>query len=129
MIFKSKEKFPKSVNPEMVGKYPLQVYSGGGYFYDEVLEYRVWTKEDCQTVCYSFNTYDDAYIFYKKNRIKLKASKPLVLVKQNSYIDEQENGQYAHIKCERITEWQPNWLIGNQNTDIQIPNFMRNLND
>src|SRR3954452_24711910 len=34
--------FPSALKPELVGEYPSQIKSGGGYFFDEVLEYRVW---------------------------------------------------------------------------------------
>jgi hypothetical protein len=37
-----KTNYPNVINPSKVGTYPALVKSGGGYFYDEVLEYRVW---------------------------------------------------------------------------------------
>ena len=37
-------KYPIAVAPERVGKFPAIVKSGAGYFYDEVLEYRVSSK-------------------------------------------------------------------------------------
>jgi len=30
------------MNPNKVGTYPALAKSGAGYFYDEILEYRVW---------------------------------------------------------------------------------------
>ena len=36
------EQFPVAVDPEAVGTYPASVGAGGGYVWDEVLEYRVW---------------------------------------------------------------------------------------
>jgi len=35
-------KFPIAIDPSRVGKYPSTAKSGAGYFYDDVLEYRVW---------------------------------------------------------------------------------------
>jgi len=35
-------KFPVAVDPNRVGTYPPDTKSGAGYFYDDVLEYRVW---------------------------------------------------------------------------------------
>ena len=35
-------KFPLALDPTQVGTFPGQTKSGAGYFYDEVLEYRVW---------------------------------------------------------------------------------------
>lgn len=34
--------YPKVKDPNMVGEYDAQVNSGGGYVWDDVLEYRVW---------------------------------------------------------------------------------------
>lgn len=34
--------YPTAIAPATVGSYPGSVKSGAGYFYDEVLEYRVW---------------------------------------------------------------------------------------
>src|SRR6266478_1064472 len=36
--------YPVAVDPKRVGMYPPDARSGGGYFYDEVLEYRVWIE-------------------------------------------------------------------------------------
>lgn len=36
--------FPVAVDEKMVGEYPAEAKSGGGYFYDDVLEYRVWCR-------------------------------------------------------------------------------------
>ena len=33
--------FPIAIDPNQVGKYPAYTKSGAGYFYDDVLEYRV----------------------------------------------------------------------------------------
>lgn len=58
---------------EKVGQYPSVVGAGAGYFYDEVLEYRVWIhperggedKLDGNDYFYSFATYKEALIFFK----------------------------------------------------------------
>ena len=34
--------YPVAVEPSRVGAYPADTKSGAGYFYDDVLEYRVW---------------------------------------------------------------------------------------
>ena len=34
--------YPDAVDAEAVGKYPGFTHSGGGFVWDEVLEYRVW---------------------------------------------------------------------------------------
>jgi hypothetical protein len=35
-------KYPDVKEPEKVGTYPAEAKSGGGIFYDDILEYRVW---------------------------------------------------------------------------------------
>ena len=36
--------YPKVKNPDLVGEYPGLVHAGGGYVWDDVLEYRVWCR-------------------------------------------------------------------------------------
>jgi putative acetyltransferase len=36
--------YPLAIDPNRVGSYASATKSGGGYFYDEVLEYRVWIE-------------------------------------------------------------------------------------
>ena len=38
--------YPVAVDPSKVGTYPPDTKSGAGYFYDNVLEYRVWLHPD-----------------------------------------------------------------------------------
>ena len=33
--------YPNAIDPDMVGEYPALAKAGGGYVWDEVLEYRV----------------------------------------------------------------------------------------
>ena len=37
--------YPKVKDPSMVGEYPAVANVGGGYVWDEVLEYRVWCAD------------------------------------------------------------------------------------
>ena len=39
---KQMSQYPLAIDANMVGEYPALVKSGAGYFYDDVLEYRVW---------------------------------------------------------------------------------------
>jgi putative acetyltransferase len=34
--------YPSAKNPDLIGTYPALAKSGGGYVWDDVLEYRVW---------------------------------------------------------------------------------------
>ena len=121
MIF-TRNKYPKAIDGQKVGTYPLEVFSGGGYFYDDVLEYRVWVEEKGELACYSFATLKDANKF---SGATPGAEKPLVLVRQAEYVAEPEPGKYKHVKEERLSEWQIDWLKGNRGTAAQIPVFMR----
>lgn len=126
-------KFPKAIKPEMVGEYDAFCYSGGGYFYDEVLEYRVWchsaegAPDDFEDgdYFYPFETYEEALAFSES---RADAEKPLVLVRQNEYIGESELGQFEHFKEERITEWQVEWLADSKREADSIVKFLEENN-
>jgi len=113
-------KYPDAVEPDKVGSYPAETYSGGGYFYDEVLEYRVWEKEGNKSVYHAFPTYKSAKRFSLERK---HSEKPVVLVRQNSYIEE-EDGSMRQIDKLRVTEWNVNWLKGNKGTKEKIPSFI-----
>jgi putative acetyltransferase len=90
-------KYPVTKEPNNVGNHPLLVHSGGGYLYDAVLEYRVWSKsEDGQSICHSFGTYNNAKRFSKK--IPGAEKEPVVLVLQKQYIEDTKDGKYKLIK-------------------------------
>jgi hypothetical protein len=125
--------YPKAINPEMVGEYDALCKSGGGYFYDEVLEYRVWchpaegAPEDFEggDYYYPFETYEDALVFSKS---RPGAEKPLVLIRQLEYINEPEDNVFAHIKAERIAEWQVQWLENSKRQADSIEKFLTEKN-
>jgi len=50
--------YPKVKDKELVGSYPASVMSGGGYFWDDVLEYRVWCSP-----------HDGEYVHNKERRL------------------------------------------------------------
>ena len=66
-----KSKYPSAFDPEMVGEYPAVAGAGGGFVWDEVLEYRVWchpeqgAPDECEGDDYyhPFATYEDAIDF------------------------------------------------------------------
>lgn len=117
----TRNKYPDAVEPSKVGSYPIESFSGGGYFYDDVLEYRVWVGDGKESACHSFATYRDASGFGKATE---GAEEPLVLVRQNEYVAEPEPGKYRHVKEVRLAEWQVDWLKGNKDTASQIPKFL-----
>ena len=106
---KQKNGYPATVDPAKVGTYPALTKSGGGYFYDDVLEYRVWVHPEAggDDSYYAFATFDEATAFSRNTD---GAESPLVLVLQLEWIDEPKPGEFRHKKGERITEWQVEWL-------------------
>ncbi|MCQ4236318.1 hypothetical protein [Stutzerimonas stutzeri] len=89
--------YPVAAHPELVETYPAVVKSGAGYFFDEVVEYRVWCHPECgapdefegEDYFYAFATYDEALTF---SRATVVTEKPLVLIRQNEWINEPQPG-------------------------------------
>ena len=52
------------------------------------------------------------------------AEEPLALIRQIEYIDEPSPGEYHHVKEERITEWQVEFLRRPRRTQNAIPDFL-----
>jgi hypothetical protein len=121
--------YPKVLDPARVGTYAASAKSGGGYVWDEVLEYRVWCHpergaEDLaegSDYYYTFETYAEAQDFSSATQ---GAEKPLALVLQREYIDEPKPGEYTHKKEERITEWPVDFLTRPRRTSETIPAFL-----
>ncbi|MCM8525466.1 MAG: hypothetical protein NE327_03050 [Lentisphaeraceae bacterium] len=120
--------YPKIKDTEQIGSYPAKVFAGGGYVWDEVLEYRVWCSpmegaediEDGNDYYYVFEDYSDALAFYKQTK---GAEEPLALVLQKEYIDEPEEEVYVHKKEERLTEWPVEFLSRPRRTESTLPDF------
>jgi len=114
--------YPVAVDFDKVGKYHALTKSGGGYVYDDVLEYRVWVHPDGDDYYHAFPTYEEAKLFSERTE---RAEEPLVLVLQREHINEPEPGKYVHVKGDRITEWRVEWLAGSKRGPDTIPNFLR----
>lgn len=121
--------YPKVKDPSLVGQYPTLVKAGGGYVWDEVLEYRVWCHpeqgapdiEEGNDYYYAFSTYEEALKFAEENE---GTETPLALVLQEEYIDEPEPGKYVHIKEQRLTEWPVQFLSRPRRNANTIPDFL-----
>ena len=121
--------FPDAVDPDIVGTYPASAFSGGGYVWDEVLEYRVCSyprlgaidEYEGSDYYYAFATYDEAEEFARET---VGTRPPLALVLQRKYIDEPEPGLYVHKCEERITEWPVAFLPRPRRNPETIPSFM-----
>lgn len=109
-------KYPIAIDPSMVGWYDPLSKSGGGYFYDEVLEYRVWVhphaggpelQEGDDYFC-AFPSYEEALAFSDEMP---GAEEPLALVLQREYVNEPEPRLFEHVVADRVTEWQVEWLL------------------
>lgn len=122
--------YPDAVFPEMVGEYPALAKSGGGYFYDHVLEYRVWCHPergapdnyDGEDYYYAFASYSEATDFSKATN---GAEEPLALIRQLEWINEPEKGVFIHEKGERIVEWCVEWLNGGPRKLGDIESFIQ----
>lgn len=114
--------FPVAVEQSKVGSYARLTKSGGGYFYDDVLEYRVWIDSADGDFYKAFASFEQAHQFSSETP---NAEKPLVLVLQEEHVNEAEPGVFEHVKERRITEWRVEWLDGNKRHDDSIPGFLR----
>jgi len=121
--------YPKAKDPDLIGEYPGLVKSGGGFVWDDVLEYRVWCHpndgapdiENGDNYYYFFETYEEALTYSQSNQ---GCENPLALILQEEYIDEPEPGKYVHVKEQRLTEWPVEFLKRPRRTDKTIPDFL-----
>lgn len=125
----SSTNYPDVADASLVGTYSPVAKSGGGYVWDDVLEYRVWCHpergapdlEDGDDYYYSFTTYSEALECSQEVE---GAEEPLALIRQLEYIDEPKPGSYRHIEQERITEWPVEFLRRPRRTRNTIPDFL-----
>jgi hypothetical protein len=126
----SASKYPVAIDPIRVGTYPPSVKSGAGYFYDDVLEYRVWLHpENGAKPLNGDNDYFVAFAQFETAQALSEstpgAEPPLVLIRQREWIDEPKKGQFIRRNGERITEWQVQWLKDNKRNDHSIDEFLK----
>jgi len=121
--------YPDAVDATLVGTYPAVTGSGGGYVWDDVLEYRVWChpergapdEQEGSDYYYPYATYAEALEFAESI---IGAEKPLALIRQAEYIAEPEPEKYEHVREERITEWPVEFLRRPRRTVSTIPEFL-----
>ncbi len=129
-------KYPTVIDPDKVGEYDEAAYSGGGYFFDEVLEYRVWSYPDIgaditdnndlplsvtSEYYRAFATFKQALGFANDTP---DSRMPVALVRQLEWVDQPSRGVYIHNKGERITEWQVEWLTRGVRKADDISEFL-----
>ena len=122
-------KFPIAVDPAHVGTFPGSTKSGAGYFYDEVLEYRVWLHPEHGARRLAGDS--DYYAAFARYETALSysshtdgAEEPLVLIRQRESVNEPTPGNFEWDKTERLTEWQVQWLEGSHREPNSIPDFL-----
>lgn len=121
--------YPDAVDPSKVGDYPALAGAGGGYVWDEVLEYRVWChpNDGSDDYFYAYCSYDEAMraadLLRLTDESLAEVESPLVLILQRERIDEPETGVYVHIVEERLAEWPPEFLSRPKRTPHTIPDF------
>jgi len=121
--------YPDAVDPSLVGTYSPFAKAGGGYVWDDILEYRVWChpergapdEEEGSDYYFAFATYAEATAFSESTQ---GAEEPLALVRQAEYLDEPEPGEYRHVKETRIAEWPVAFLRRPRRTPNTIPDFL-----
>jgi len=124
--------YPEALDSDLVGTYPTVVSSGAGYFFDDVLEYRVWCymrdgakdMADGDDYYYPFETFETAAEFADETK---GAQLPFALVRQYEWIDEYEPGKFRHETGERIAEWPAECLEGRERQEGSIETFFKEL--
>lgn len=115
--------YPLAVDAKRVGSYPALTKSGAGYFYDDVLEYRVWINppEGGDDYYKAFARFEDAEAFARKIS---GAEEPLVLILQKQWINEPQPSVFVPQSGERITEWRVEWLANSKRSPGAIERFL-----
>ena len=128
LFIEKMKNYPKVLDKIKVGTYPAVVKSGGGYVWDEVLEYRVWCHpehgaedlEEGNDYFYAFASHEEAFDFFLTHE---GAEEPIALVLQREYIDEPAPEMYIHKKEERVTEWPVTFLSRPKRSATTLPDF------
>jgi putative acetyltransferase len=120
---------PTAVDPEKVGRYQARAKSGAGYFYDDVLEYRVWMDpKDGAAKRNGNSAYFAAFAQYEKalaySRSTRGAEEPLALIRQLKHINEPAPGVFEVVEGERIAEWKVEWLATSKRVPGAIEKFL-----
>ena len=121
-------RYPAVKDPALVGTYSASAKAGGGYVWDEVLEYRVWCHPELgaadlangRDYYYAIANYEQALAFSQQHP---GTETPLALILQHEYIDEPMPGQFLHKTDQRIAEWSVEFLDHPRRTSDMIRRF------
>ena len=118
---------PKAIDKERVGKYPALCGAGAGYFWDLVLEYRLWIHpKSGSDYYYAFGTMEETVSMKECLESEIESGieedihhieEPLVLILQVEHINEPESGVFEHIRKPRICEWHTKFLSDENHRD------------
>ena len=101
----AERRYPAGVlDKSKVGTYGALQKSGGGYLYDEVLEYRVWDRNEFDF----FDNINEATIHAKKIGAEVT---PLVLQKAGHWVSWDKDDKISIGDEDRIAEWRLDWLL------------------
>jgi hypothetical protein len=128
----TKSNYPTAVAPGVVGNYPGETKSGAGYFYDDVLEYRVWVSPkrggkplaEGSDYFAAFAQFESALKFAKST--PGAEEEPLALIRQFEWVNEPQDGKFEVERGERATEWRVEWLNGSKRGPNSIRDFLAN---
>src|SRR6185437_11903946 len=96
--------FPQIKDKDKIATYDLESFSGGGFRYDHVLEYRVWvTYKDGKLGCHAYThpSFININDFHWKKIIDIEIC---ALIEQITYYDE-DGVTLITPEKPRITEW------------------------
>lgn len=124
----SEIEYPPVRDPERIGEYPALSHSGGGYVWDEVLEYRVWLHpergaedlHDGEDYYYAFDNGPEAAAF---SASAPGAEPPLALILQEESVMEPSPGVFEWRRSPRVTEWRVEWLAGSRRGPQMLARF------
>ena len=102
---------PKVADESKVGEYDTLCFSGAGFIWDEVLEYRVWSRGP--TECHTFASYDEAERFSEATATR---SIVLALVKQVEYFEGNTQRGFVELFRAPGTEEHPDYLLRSEYT-------------
>ena len=111
-LYEGTRPLPTAADPSVVGKNPSLAKSGGGGRWDEVIEYRVWIKDDDGMSMNAFADYKDAHNFAVDHYVEgTWYIHVMVLIRQKWQVWLDSRGELVFNDEETITEWQPEWLL------------------
>lgn len=116
---------PDAIDSQKVGYYGHADSYNDGYFWDELLEYRVRCRalptDEEEELLYCFRDYPSAFEFYKKTPTAQELN---ALVLQKESITRLNRNEFKHITTPRTAEWPAHFLMRPQGSASFIAKFL-----